>query len=139
MTLKHKDEKITFKPLINSNLDLLCIWFEKPHVLEWWNDHLTPNEIKEKYGRRIGDSIICPYIVYLNDKPIGFIQYYWASKIGNGWWPDENEDTVGLDQFIGEEDYLNKGFGTLMINEFIQFLFKNSDGESLLMEIKKDC
>ena len=69
MTQKHKGEKIIFKPLGHSDLNLLCRWFEKPHVLEWWNDCFTPEEIKEKYGKRIGDSIVFPYIAYLNDKP----------------------------------------------------------------------
>lgn len=117
--------KFTFKPLTTTDLDLLCRWFEKPHVLEWWNDRLTPEQIKEKYGKRIGDNVVCPYIVYLNDKPIALIQYYWASKVGDGWWPNEDASTVGVDQFIGEEDYINKGFGTLMMKEFIQFLFQN--------------
>ena len=34
--------KFTFKPLTISDLDLLCRWFEKPHVLEWWSDRFTP-------------------------------------------------------------------------------------------------
>lgn len=122
---KTMNNKFNFKPLTPPDLNLLCRWFEKPHVLAWWNDRLNPEEIKEKYGNRIDNSVICPFIAYLNDKPIGFIQYYWASKVGNGWWPNENENTVGLDQFIGEEDYINKGFGTLMMREFIQFLFQN--------------
>lgn len=85
MTKKHKVEKFIFKPLSSSDLNLLCRWFDKPHVLEWWSDRFTPEEIKEKYWKRIGDSVVCPYIAYLKDKPIGFIQYYWASKVGDGW------------------------------------------------------
>lgn len=127
--------KFTFKPLTISDLDLLCRWFEKPHVLEWWSDRFTPEEIKEKYGKRIGDSVVCPYIAYLNNNSIGFIQYYWASKVGDGWWPNEDERTVGLDQFIGEEDYINKGFGTLMIKEFIQFLFQNPLIKKIITEV----
>lgn len=117
--------QIIFKPLTISDLDLLCRWSEKPHVLEWWNDQLAPEQIKEKYRMRIDDDVICPYIAYMNNKPIAFIQYYWASKVGEVWWPNEDANTVGLDQFIGEENYINKGFGTLMMKEFIQFLFQN--------------
>jgi RimJ/RimL family protein N-acetyltransferase len=112
-----------FRPLTKLHLNLLCQWFTKPHVKEWWSDTLTPDEIKEKYGNRIGDSIVCPYIVYLGEKPIAFIQYYWASKVGEGWWPDEDESTVGIDQFIGEEGWLNQGYGTLLIQQFIMFLY----------------
>ena len=59
------------------------------HVKEWWNDQLTDEKIKSKYRTRIGDTIVVPFIAYLNNKPIGFIQYYHANKVGNGWWPDE--------------------------------------------------
>src|SRR5271156_2780184 len=98
-------EKYSFKPLQSEDLEQLCDWLEKPHVVEWWNDHLSRAMIKEKYQARIGDDVVCSYIVYLNNKPIGFIQYYWATKVGDGWWPDERDGTVGIDQFIGEEDY----------------------------------
>jgi RimJ/RimL family protein N-acetyltransferase len=83
--------KFSFNPLQADDLEQLCDWLEKPHVLEWWNDNLTRAEIKQKYGSRIGDNIVCPYIAYLDDKPIGFIQYYWASKVGDDWWPNEDE------------------------------------------------
>jgi RimJ/RimL family protein N-acetyltransferase len=120
-----KMEQFTFKPLAVSDLNLLCEWFANPHVLEWWNDRLTPAEIKQKYGSHINDTIVCQYIAYLGNHPIGFIQYYWANKVGNRWWPDEDDGTVGIDQFIGNENYINKGFGTAMIKKFIQFLFQN--------------
>ncbi|KTD71883.1 GNAT family N-acetyltransferase [Legionella tucsonensis] len=126
--------QIIFKSLAISDLDLLCRWFEKPHVLEWWNDHLAPEQIKKKYRMRIDDDVICPYIAYMNNKPIAFIQYYWASKVGEGWWPNEDANTVGLDQFIGEENYINKGFGTLMMKEFIQFLFQNPLIKKIIIE-----
>lgn len=115
----------TFSRLKSADLDLLCQWLNKPHVLEWWNDHLTPDEIKQKYGSRINDTIICPYIASLHNKSIGFIQYYWASKVGGGWWPDEDGSTVGIDQFIGDENFIGKGCGAAMIEEFVHFLFQN--------------
>lgn len=127
-------KKFSFKPLTLSDLDLLCKWFEKPHVLEWWYDCLTPEEIKTKYGKRIGDDVVSPYIAYLDDKPIGYIQYYWASKVGDGWWPNEDEGTVGIDQFIGEEHYINKGYGTLLLKEFIEFLFANPAVKKIITE-----
>ncbi len=126
--------KFSFKPLKNSDLGILCSWFENQHVLEWWNDHLTAEEIKEKYGKRINNEIIYPYIAYLDNKPIAFIQYYWANKVGDGWCLNEDDTTVGMDQFIGDENFINKGYGTLMIKEFIQFLFKNSKIQKIITE-----
>lgn len=124
----------TFKPLSIVDLDMLCNWLEKPHVLEWWNDRLRRDEMKSKYGLRIGDKTVCPFIIYYHDTPIGFIQHYWASKVGDGWWPDEDEHTVGIDQFIGEIDYINKGYGTTMLKNFIEFLFCDPNIHKIITE-----
>jgi hypothetical protein len=48
----------TFNLLAEADLELLCTWFDKPHVKEWWHDKLTHDEIKEKYRQRIGETII---------------------------------------------------------------------------------
>lgn len=123
--IQHSLSKFTFKPLEKTDLELLCNWFEKPHVLNWWLDRFSRDEIKEKYNQRIGDPITRAFIVYLEHKPIGFIQYYWASKVGGGWWPNEDDRTVGTDQFIGEEAYIGKGYGTSMMQAFVAILFQN--------------
>ncbi len=124
-----------FKPLQESDLTLLYKWLNEPHVKEWWDDHLTDEEIKSKYKERIGDSVVVPFIVFLNDKPIGFIQYYQASKVGDGWWPNETEGTIGIDQFIGEKSLINRGIGTKMIRAFIDYLFHNPDIKKIITDV----
>lgn len=76
-----------------------------------------------------------PFIIWIEDKPIGFIQYYHAAQVGDGWWPDEVAGTVGIDQFIGEEDYINKGYGTRMIQAFIQQLFENPGIKKIITDV----
>lgn len=129
------DVSLVFKPLQVEDLDLLCVWFEKPHVNEWWSDHLSRDGIIEKYSNRIGDKVVCPYIVYVDDKPIGFIQYYWANKAGCGWWKDADAYTVGLDQFIGDDNYINKGYGTMMLKSFVAWLRKNVDVKRIIIDV----
>ena len=128
-------EQFSFKPLQESDLNLLCKWLNEPHVKEWWDDHLTDEEIKSKYKKRIGDNVIVPFIVFLNDKPIGFIQYYHANKVGDEWWPNEVEGTIGIDQFIGEKDLINRGIGTKMIHAFIDYLFRDSDIKKIITDV----
>lgn len=55
-------KKFEFKPLTKTDLNLLRQWFTKPHVREWWTDALTPDEINEKYGSHIDDTVVCPYM-----------------------------------------------------------------------------
>jgi RimJ/RimL family protein N-acetyltransferase len=127
-----------FKALEDDDLGLLCAWFNKSHVREWWDDHLTNEEIKLKYRKRIGDPVTLPFIAYLDEKPIGFIQYYFANKIENNDLLDEMDDTVGLDQFIGEEDYINRGYGTQMIGQFVDHLFSDASVRKILIDVNKN-
>jgi len=127
--------QFTFKPLQETDLNLLCKWLNEPHVKEWWDDKLTNDEIKSKYRKRIGDSVVVPFIAYLNDQPIGFIQYYDANKVGDGWWPNEVEGTIGIDQFIGYKDLINCGIGTKMISEFIVYIFHNANVTKIITDV----
>lgn len=127
-----------FKPLEESHLDMLCAWFGKEHVKEWWDDKLTNEEIKSKYRSRIGDNIVLSFIAYLKDKPIGFIQYYYANKIGDGWWPNETAGTVGIDQFIGEKEYINRGYGTKMIGQFLEKLFSDNKINKIITDVDEN-
>lgn len=126
---------ITFKPLQETDLNLLCRWLDQPHVKEWWNDGLTYEEIKHKYRKRIGDTMVAPFIAYLNDVPIGFIQYYHANKVSDGWWPEAVEGTVGIDQLIGEVDYINRGIGTQMICAFTKMLLNNNAIKKIITDV----
>jgi RimJ/RimL family protein N-acetyltransferase len=128
-------ESFSFKPLQESDLNLLCHWLSEPHVKEWWNDHLTDEEIKSEYKKRMGDTIVAPFIVCLDNRPIGYIQFYQADKVGDGWWPDEVEGTIGIDQFIGEKDLINRGIGTKMIRAFIDYLFHNPDIKKIITDV----
>jgi|688.fasta_scaffold225576_2 RimJ/RimL family protein N-acetyltransferase len=132
---KKLSKVFTFKPLQESDLELLCRWFAEPHVKEWWNDNLSFEAIKFKYKKRIGGKIVSPYIVYINDRAIGFIQSYQADKVGEGWWPNEKEGTVGIDQFIGESDLINRGIGTLMIRAFIDHLLQEPSINKIITDV----
>jgi RimJ/RimL family protein N-acetyltransferase len=128
-------DEFYFKPLEESDLILLSHWLDKPHVKRWWPHSLTTSELQAKYRNRIGDNIVVPFIIYMQETPIGFIQYYLADKVGDGWWPDATAGTVGIDQFIGEEALLNQGHGTKMINEFIQQVLKPLAIEKIITDV----
>ena len=82
--------KITFKPLTKSHLDLLLKWLETPHVKAWWDQDVqwTMKLIKEKYGHyikgykklklegKIIKKLMWAFIIFFEEMPIGYIQYY---------------------------------------------------------------
>lgn len=126
---------IRFKPLKEEHLDLLCTWLNAPHVKAWWNDYLNNEEIKTKYRERIGDNVVVPFIVYADDTPIGFIQYYHADQVGEGWWPDETAGTLGIDLFIGEKEFTNRGLGVKVIRSFVKKCFANPTIKKIIIDV----
>jgi RimJ/RimL family protein N-acetyltransferase len=132
------DWRMSFKPLDQSHLEQLCIWFKKPHVKEWWNDGISNEEIKAKYRERIGGTDILPFVVYLRRKPIGFIQYYYMNRIEFDELSNEIGVVVGIDQFIGEEDYINQGYGTRMIGLLIKKLFSDPAIKKIITDVDKN-
>ena len=121
-----------FKPLHENDLVLLYQWFQEPTINQWYarRKHWSLEEIKEKYGPRIlGKKYVPNFIVYRNDDPVGFIQYY---QFKNGF-PEgvqghhnllfkqyNQDDLVGIDLFIAEDNMRGKGFGVKMIHQFIE-------------------
>jgi RimJ/RimL family protein N-acetyltransferase len=112
----------TFKKLTQEDWPLLLQWFKEPHVEKWWP---TPeeNELMEYFLEKIRCKSTFGFVVFLDEKPIGYIQYYYIdrSKVESGSLlpPLPDETTVGIDQFIGDPNYLHKGYGTLFIKQFI--------------------
>src|SRR5581483_6612023 len=117
------EKVITFKKATQDDAPLIYSWFEHPHVKTWWP--LPENETLESFTTRIRSKDTFAYVVLCDNKPIGYIQYYIVDKATDktgAWLPELPPTTVGTDQFIGDPDYLGKGYGTLFIKEFITYL-----------------
>jgi aminoglycoside 6'-N-acetyltransferase len=124
---------ITFKPLENSHLPLLLKWLETPHVKAWWDQdiHWTPALIQEKYGSyvegyKIENGLRKPmhaYVICFNNIEIGYIQLYNAHDFPREDNTSLNELPASLaafDIFIGEESYVGKGIGSMIMQQFLQ-------------------
>lgn len=132
-----ENQEIVFKKLQYNQLSLLKEWFKKPHIKQWW--YLSDDEIEEEYSLKYLEKDTFAYFVYYEDTPIGFIQYYYANRAGEGWWPDEQDDvTVGIDYFIADESFLNKGLGTKILKKFISLVFNNPLNKKIILDVHPD-
>lgn len=123
--------KISFRNLTFDDLALLHTWLNKPHVHEWYdkNKRNTFEEIKEKYGKKINkEEPTDSYLILYQNKPIGYIQ---TAKVKD--WPafesvvGKNQSAASIDLFIGEIDYLGKGYGSKAIKKFlVTIVFRQS-------------
>ncbi len=130
MTNNKQEINFSFKNISEEDIPLLYSWLKEPHVSKWWP---TPekDEFYEKFLQRIRSKDTVGYLVLFNSKPIGYIQYYKIDRSlekAGSWLPELPENTVGTDQFIGDKDFIGKGYGTLFVKEFIKYL-KNLEPE----------
>lgn len=128
---------IAFKPLGKKDLPMFFSWVKKPHIAKWWKSD-TYEKFVEKYRPKISaQNYVYPFIIYINEKPIGYIQYYLADKADDGWWCKQQGQpvgTVGMDIIIGEEEYIGKGFGPIFIKKFIEKIFKETKVSKIIID-----
>lgn len=122
---------ITFQPLQASHFPLLLKWLETPHVKTWWDEDVqwTPKLIEEKYGSYVhGYNLeqgvkkpLQAYVIYSGAQPIGYIQLYNPRDyLREELLEDLPPSLAGLDFFIGEEEYLGKSLGSLILQQFLK-------------------
>ncbi|WP_343051706.1 GNAT family N-acetyltransferase [Mycoplana rhizolycopersici] len=111
---------IAFQPVTEADMPLLLRWLGEPHVRRWWGEPET-----EAAGIRdhFGDPTVEPYLVFLDGRPIGYLQSYLVDGPGHPY-GDQPAGTVGIDQFIGEPSLIGKGLGPQMIEAFVTGLFE---------------
>lgn len=112
---------VTLRLMTEDELPLMVEWLSRPHVSEWFHDHpATLEAVTEKYKPRIdGTSLTKVFTVVVDSKPIGMVQAYqvhdypeYADSIGI-------DEAIGVDLFIGEPDYLGKGYGRDILEAFV--------------------
>jgi RimJ/RimL family protein N-acetyltransferase len=129
-----KDGNFMFKRVEEKDLPLLYSWFQASHVKQWWPVPEKKEDFFNSFLKRIRSTEIVPYIVLLNDKPIGYLQSYPVDRSKSTWLPDLPDGTIGIDQFIGEREYVGKGFGTLFIKDFIHFLQNKNNHFTVIVD-----
>ena len=100
-----------FKPLREQDLPLLLEWLNRPHVSEWWRGEGSLDELRANYLQ----SDARPFFAYLDGDAVAYIQSYPAKERG----------VVGIDQFLAHQHHLSRGLGTLLVRQFVEFLFRD--------------
>lgn len=128
--------EIKFQPLQRHHLPLLMKWLNEPHVWKWWgeNKSWTASAVEIKYSSylqqyKLDDGTkkpIYPFIVFYQDTPIGYIQYYNAFDFQReGFevqdvWKELPNSLAALDFYIGEPSHLGKGIGSRILSSFLE-------------------
>lgn len=113
-----------FIPLSSTYFNTLHHWFNQPHVQEFYSlRSWTLNEIEKKLTPYLDKNYeIKGFLMLLDATPIAFFQYCY---LDHNLWPDQDLQSfvvahgVGIDFFIGEPSFINKGFGKKIIDTFL--------------------
>ncbi len=107
---------ISLRHASKADIPLLEYWDEQPHVKlsdgdeEFWD-----------WEEELGVSV--PWreqlVAELDGKPIGFVQIIDPHLEETHYWGEIAPNLRAIDIWIGEVDYLNKGYGTQMMNQAI--------------------
>jgi aminoglycoside 6'-N-acetyltransferase len=116
-----------FTPMTAADLPLIKRWLETPHILEWWHDAVEQFEL---VSGDLDHPDMAQFIVGTNARPFAYLQCYNISAWDAGFGP-QPAGTRGLDQFIGEQDMLNRGHGSAFIRAFAERLL--TDGTPRLV------
>ena len=130
---------IQFKSFEEKHIPFWEQWTTLPHVKKvWFNEgYETADYIHQKIK---GNGYDHSFIIFLNDTPIGYIQccdlyaYRTLCPKPKGLFTQENPGTFCMDLFIGEEEYLNQGYGTEIVKTFISYVFKNFNAKIILID-----
>ena len=128
---------IQFKPLEESELVLIHTWLHQPWVKRWYVHEALPwqeflqfrDEIKNYFGS--GNE----FLVMSNGYPFAYIRYYDAHLWPDGYGNVEPEGMYGIDLYIGDSEYLGKGYGTALLHQFIKKIIQ--DQKELGLPVKQ--
>ncbi|MEK4564134.1 GNAT family N-acetyltransferase [Alkalihalobacillus sp. FSL R5-0424] len=132
-----KNHQLHIRPLLKEDAPFLAKWLSDPAVLEFYEGRDNPfdlNKVLETFYKEEGTTIRC--LIKWEDQAIGYIQYYEIDdEERSEYGLQEVEGTIyGLDQFIGEEGYRDKGVGTMLVQTMIRNLKKQGHVHSIVMD-----
>lgn len=115
---------IDFIKLTLDDLSLLFKWLNEPHVHEFYDKDKsnTIEDVEKRYAPKIkGEKPTDCYFALYDNKPVGYIQKYKVNDYPElGDYLDYDDTVISIDLFIGDIDFMGKGFGSLMLSEFIK-------------------
>ena len=125
-------EQISLEKIMEEDVILIEQWLQKEYIKKWYDpiDEWI-NELKNKNREY---SFIKHFIVKFNSVKIGFCQYYDCFDAQELWYKiNKQKYTYSIDYLIGEENYLNKGYGKEIIRQLIEKV-KTEGGKEIIVQ-----
>lgn len=138
-------DKIRIRTMASDDAAVLLKWMTDMRVLEFYegrDKRYTPELIQEVFfedDEEDGENMIKAILEY-DSKPIGYGQIYGIT--GEAYeeygYVNRNETVYGIDQFIGEPDYWNRGIGTEYLRIVLKYLREEKGADAVILDPHQD-
>ncbi|MCK5761738.1 MAG: GNAT family N-acetyltransferase [Candidatus Izimaplasma sp.] len=125
---------IKFRNVTQKDFKKLYFWLNTPHVKQFWdqNENFSFQKISNKYSKKIIEGKVGIYIFSIDNIDIGFIQAYFLDDLASFM---IQGTAKGIDLYIGDENYIYKGYGKDIIRQFIQnYIFCDSSVDYVVID-----
>lgn len=132
----YENDRLRVRRLSESDKHLLVKWLTDPVILEFFEGRDNPHDI-EKVNRHYypEDDGTTRCIVEYDGLPIGYIQFYLLDMDAKTAYGYESDEAVyGMDQFIGESAYWNRGIGKQLVRSMARYLLKERGAARIVMD-----
>jgi aminoglycoside 6'-N-acetyltransferase len=121
---------------------LMAKWLTDEQVLKFYEGRDNPFDLEriiETYKPAIeGNDPVVPYVFYYQNIPIGYLQYCALNDLSQTdrqlYYLEQTDYVYGIDLFIGETDYWNKGIGTKILSAIITYLFEHLQAHKIVID-----
>lgn len=132
-----EDNLLTVRKLDPDDYPLLSRWLTDPRVLEFYEGRDNPHnlaKVVEVFGTKQDRSVTACMIRY-DGRDIGYIQFYPVSEAERfEYGIDDDEVVYGMDQFIGDPEYWNRGIGTTLVKLVADYVRSNLRADKVVMD-----
>jgi aminoglycoside 6'-N-acetyltransferase len=113
----------------------LAKWLSNPLVLAFYegrDNAFDLDKVKKVFYSSKDDE--GKSMVEFGGNEIGYIQFYPLDDARKRKYGYFNENIYGIDQFIGEVEYWNKGIGTLLVTSMVKYLMDHKKAVRVVMD-----
>ena len=118
------ENKIELVPFLDEDLEIFKKWLDKEHVYKWFYSEEEEKSyyLDEAYNANVKNNPVKHFIVKSNSEKIGYCLY-----VDSHFQSEYSQEVYGeiflekyayeINYFIGEEKYLNKGIGKIIVKK----------------------
>lgn len=132
-----KRNELVIRQLLVEDRFHLAKWLSDPKVLQYYEGRDRPldmEQVIEDFFGEPGEEIRC--LIEYKQEPIGYVQSYPISEEERRLYgyDDTMEIIYGMDQFIGEPSFWNKGIGTQLVETMMDYLLNVKCVDRIVMD-----